>query len=90
MNPKQSMNTHTEDQSMEDGGPAFPMPMTMMTSEHIANEPEFGMTLRDYFAAKAMQSITSVLHSGIRPVDLGAMARDAYGIADAMLNARKT
>ena len=70
------------------GGPAFPMPMTMMTAEHIANEPEFGMTLRDYFAAKAMQGITSTL-SGTAPVLYDAIADDAYTISDAMLKARE-
>jgi len=47
-----------------------------------------GMTLRDYFAAKAMQSLLVVLREGIRPQDIQLMARDAYGIADAMLKER--
>ncbi|MEY5098665.1 MAG: hypothetical protein RJA36_1384 [Pseudomonadota bacterium] len=66
----------------ETGGPAFPR-------DH-RSDGHNGMSLRDYFAAKAMQSITSVLHKGIRPADLDAMARDAYGIADAMLKARNS
>ena len=42
-----------------------------------------GMTLRDYFAAKAMQAlITRISMSG------GDQARKAYEIADAMLKAR--
>ena len=67
------------------GGPAFPMPMTMMTAEHIANEPESGMTLRDYFAAKAMQGFIS------RGGDYDAEfdADRAYAYADAMLKARE-
>ncbi len=48
-----------------------------------------GMDLRDYFAAKAMQSITSTLHQGIRPVDIASMCKDAYVIADAMLRERE-
>ena len=47
-----------------------------------------GMTLRDYFAAKAMQGITSTL-SGTAPVLYDAIADDAYEIADAMLKARE-
>lgn len=58
------------------------------------NEPAFphsrlgsdadGMTLRDYFAAKAMQAlITRIAMSG------GEQARKAYEIADAMMKARK-
>ena len=45
-----------------------------------------GMTLRDYFAAKAMQGIVSI---GIRPADIPTMCVDSYAIADAMLEARK-
>jgi hypothetical protein len=58
------------------------------------NEPAFptgtgitpyksGMTLRDYFAAKAMQAlIEKYSHNG-------DVARNAYNIADAMLKARE-
>ena len=67
--------------SINDGGPAFPH-----DGQHNYTG---GMTLRDYFAAKAMQSIVSLLHAGIRASDLGNMARDAYVIADAMLKARE-
>lgn len=41
-----------------------------------------GMTLRDYFAAKAMQGI---LYEGLEPVET---AKHAYEMADAMLKAR--
>jgi hypothetical protein len=41
------------------------------------------MDLRDYFAAKAMQAV-AVRHSHERDV-----ARNAYKIADAMMEARK-
>jgi len=65
--------------SIETGGPAFPVPNRLVN----------GMTLRDYFAAKAMQGIVHVLHKGIRPADIPAMCADAYVIADAMLKARQ-
>ena len=42
-----------------------------------------GMTLRDYFAAKAMQTLVSK-HS-----HEGDVSRNAYKIADAMLKARE-
>jgi hypothetical protein len=42
-----------------------------------------GMTLRDYFAAKAMQTLVSK-HS-----HEGDVSRNAYKIADAMLKARQ-
>jgi hypothetical protein len=54
-----------------------------------------GMTLRDYFAAKAMQSlvgcdISSI--SDVRPNETvgGWLSRKSYAIADAMLKARQT
>jgi hypothetical protein len=65
----------------ETGGPAFPV-----FPEHSYST---GMTLRDYFAAKAMQGIVHVLVQGIRPSDVGLMAADSYAIADAMLKARE-
>jgi hypothetical protein len=46
-------------------------------------EPEKGMALRDYFAAKAMQTLVSK-HS-----HEGDVSRNAYKIADAMLKARQ-
>jgi hypothetical protein len=61
------------------GGPAFPTP-----AHNLEND---GMTLRDYFAAKAMQGL---LACPIQPQsDEDMYARDAYKVADAMLKARK-
>ena len=63
------------------------------------NEPAFptgtgvtpyksGMTLRDYFAAKALQGFASTL-TGTAPVLFDVLSRDAYLMADAMLKARQ-
>ena len=63
-----------------DGGAAFPQ------SGYAQWAPEGGMTLRDYFAAKAMQGILCSgkgIHS-----DQFMLSRDAYEVADAMLEAR--
>lgn len=49
-----------------------------------------GMTLRDYFAAKAMHGLVMHLQLGISPQDCISVARDAYMQADAMLEARKS
>jgi len=46
-----------------------------------------GMTLRDYFAAKAMQSMNSREDYIDTPADV--IALDAYALADAMLKARE-
>ncbi len=51
-----------------------------------------GMTLRDYFAAQAMQGfISGTLADGSRfdPEDETILAKVAYKMADAMLEARK-
>ena len=60
--------------SKDTGGPAFPR--TQWPNET-------GMTLRDYFAAKAMQAIAQKYSRE------GDVSRKAYKIADAMLKARE-
>lgn len=66
----------------EDGGPAFP-------STHPHGREE-GMTLRDYFAAKAMQGFITNHHTRRSDlIDVPQLTKSAYDIADAMLKARK-
>jgi len=54
--------------------------------------PFQGMTLRDYFAAKAMQSLTQhFLTEELHLTDndwMSGVAMDAYTMADAMMEAR--
>lgn len=79
--------------TINDGGPAFPL-------QSIG--PDFapgyaGMSLRDYFAAAALQGLVwsdiAMWPEGAdvsdKPTDAVYMARTAYLIADAMLAARK-
>ena len=64
-----------------DGGPAFPF--TAECDETAFNQVlSTGMTLRDYFAAKAMQAY---LQRGYIQDDA---AKRAYNTADSMLKAR--
>tara|TARA_R110000868_G_scaffold2854_1_gene19639 strand:+ start:479 stop:667 length:189 start_codon:yes stop_codon:yes gene_type:complete len=56
---------------------AFPQPIN-------PSEQGRGMTLRDYFAAKAMQAMT---HRGEANVQMVAV--QAYALADAMIKARE-
>ena len=64
------------------GGPAFPC------HPGIENPLYDGMTLRDYFASKAMQAMESrELPKAILAIDV---AQAAYEMADAMLKARKS
>lgn len=70
------------------GGPAFPTPSKLGvndTSTWIAEIPgQPGMTLRDYFAAKAMQGMYARVNWSCDDV-----AIRAYEQADAMLKARE-
>ena len=59
--------------SKDTGGPAFPL---------FAATGYPGMTLRDYFAAKAMQALAQGNYFDVT-------ARQAYMMADAMLKARE-
>ena len=52
-------------------------------------EPEKGMTLRDYFAAKAMEAfISGWIERNIYPPNDLVVAEHAYSLADAMLKTR--
>lgn len=72
--------------SDKDGGPAFPV--SMGSDREGPNAWQFpGMTLRDYFAAKAMQGYCAM--DGSIDCNADDIAADAYAIADAMLAARE-
>jgi hypothetical protein len=68
------------------GGPAFPLPSHTRKWDEAKNEyvQDEGMTLRDYFAAKAMQGLLAGMKTGSATV----LATDSYKMADAMLKAR--
>ena len=69
--------------TIDNGGPAFPL-----QSIGPEFEPGYaGMTLRDYFAAKAMQGLFAAGGGVTRGA--GEWASLAYIMADAMINARK-
>ena len=74
------------------GGPAFPAPE--LGAQDFGQPWAYpGMTLRDYFAAKAMPACYAeyFTHANIHGFDEGwkmGVALDAYAMADAMLEAR--
>lgn len=75
--------------SKNNGGPAFPRPKSPKGEYTDSEVPcaQTGMSLRDYFAAKAMQSV--IEKSSIRTSEMiESAAIAAYGIADAMLAER--
>lgn len=78
-------------EQIKDGGPAFPC-----TDENSSMHGGFGMTLRDYFAAKAMQGwLASGPTIGGRLVgntdeSADKIASASYLFANAMLAARES
>lgn len=73
------------DAQPDNGGPAFPAfeVRTHDTGDLVANASQ-GMTVRDYFAAKAMQACLARGDDTNRP----GIAEWAFAMADAMLKAR--
>ena len=75
---------------MDNGGPAFPH--FINSRQHSVDGYTFyqgieeGMTLRDYFAAKAMNGLLANPDCNLLPLDEVVPA--AYKIADAMLKQR--
>ncbi len=88
----------------KDGGPAFPIPIAeiqgLAQSSHDFGSNMTGMSLRDYFAAKAMQAelasssfgkaAEALAHAAVRHNQTVGqrIASNAYGLADAMLAER--
>lgn len=86
--------------NIDDGGPAFPHDELMADGQRRQN---FGLSLRDYFAAKAMHAeiMTNCLSEANAVALVKAaekanrdpvlhMALNSYEMADAMLKARAT
>lgn len=88
--------------AIKDGGPAFPLRADRNDAGGICDPREPGMSMRDYFAAKAMHAelttcgvpgeacealVEAARRDGIDPVR--KIARNAYEIADAMLAERE-
>ena len=69
-----------------DGGTAFPV-LHWINGESTGAEE--GMTLRDYFAAKAMQGLLELAPQDKQQWTNDLAAETAYAMADAMLKARE-
>lgn len=82
--------------SVRDGGPAFPSDELHQAADTDVYQQFQGMTLRDYFAAKAMQAMVNsefemyaVEHKHPGGMGVGERwAQQAYQMADAMLAER--
>ena len=79
---------------IDTGGSAFPRSESLYPDGRVSDYGHVGMTLRDYFAAKAMQGWIATYSENIgcdlavQGVD--AVSQFAYAVADAMLKARQS
>ena len=84
---------------INDGGPAFPISPTSVTMEPNPNGVgmlathhgmQSGVTIRDYFAAAALQGFCANQRwNPIESIHFANLAEDAFIAADAMLKARE-
>jgi hypothetical protein len=68
--------------------PAFPLPSTVSNGQ-VYDCEQYGMSLRDYFAAKAMQAWISSDCSMDKQTTRECISECSYAMADAMLEARE-
>ena len=66
--------------------PAFPVQSIYIEDQETNSS---GMTLRDYFAAKAMQALLRQYPDHLMNSPASEVASDAYSMADAMMKARE-
>lgn len=71
---------------LENGGPAFPH---VWTDTGEPAEIAAGMTLRDYFAASALQGIIACVRDHTGACSVNSRVAKAFEYADAMLKARE-
>ena len=72
---------------IETGGPAFPV-VGHFYDGKLGGQLSHGLTLRDYFAAKAMEGLQSNPIEEVCGMGYEEIASYAYNQADAMLKAR--
>jgi hypothetical protein len=73
----------------KDNGGEFAFPSTFKSLTNEEQVHKWGMTLRDYFAAKAMQSLLASIEAG-NEHQVSLIPNIAYEMADAMLKERGT
>ncbi len=78
------------------GGPAFPILNNKIGYHADIRQEWYGVTVRDYFAAKALSSLIAVIYQVGEttdkeggPITEDTLAVQAYHFADAMLKARE-
>ena len=77
--------------NINDGGPAFPCEEQIRYKGEVCDTKTFpGMSLRDWFAGKAISGMMTPGCVQMTEATRKARASEAYAIADAMLKARET
>ncbi|MDE2447300.1 MAG: hypothetical protein KGO94_14080 [Alphaproteobacteria bacterium] len=71
----------------KDGGPVFPRVANHVDSFGFLHQESNGMSIRDYFAAAALQALMN--EPPPPSFTLSEVASKAYRLADAMLRARE-
>ncbi len=74
---------------IDNGGAAFPLPKQVFGENTYLQYSDTGMTLRDYFAAAALQGFLANSSNEFVMLPHVNLASEAYMVADAMLAARK-
>jgi hypothetical protein len=76
---------------IDDGGPVIPtldsIPYSSGTGGQVFRR---GLSIRDYFAAAALQGVITACDKFSEVINAATAAKKAYEIADAMLKARKS
>lgn len=77
------------EKTIDDGGPAFPTPTEVY--DQGTRSATAGLSLRDYFAAKAMQTLLLTGRATVELSDADFMmeiSRGSYRMSDAMIASR--
>lgn len=74
---------------IETGGPAFPTKREALDPRATGWHMDEGMTLRDWFAGKALPTHMAIAADGVLGTTAEEIAARVYEMADAMIAARK-
>ena len=80
-----------ERMAVEDGGSAFPRPISVDSASGISADSQDGMSLLDWFAGQALNGMVAAnpVVDGVKPQESTKLLADtAYQLAHAMLKAR--
>lgn len=83
------MQSPTMQQEHDDGGPAFARPYSHDSFNDEVCPSQRGMSLRDYYAGKALQGMLADLPPTCYGLNwIENVTRESWALADAMLRAR--